>query len=245
MMKSFELSTADRHVINPLFWQRHDAPEALREEMRRMKETGINDFILEPRPHPDYLGETWWSDFDLILQEAERLDMTVWIFDDGTYPSGTANGELARKYPEHTKRYWVENHMDATGPLPHAHFLIDEWLKPGETLFRIVAARRADRGDALIAETLTDVTDFYARGRLYWPVPEGDWRVFAIKVSPLRRGGAYKGLRQSPEPGRRVEIHRTGARAALCPVREILREPHRGFFSPMNRASATSRATTA
>lgn len=183
-MKSFEPRAEGRHRIIPLFWQRGDDPAAIREEMRRMKEAGINDFIVEPRPHPDYLGDGWWRDCDLILSEAAKLDMIVWFFDDGTYPSGTANGELAKRYPEHTKRYWAENHMDATGPAPHAHFLVDEWLKPGETLFRLIAARRKDRGDELIADSLVDVTAFSAHGRLYWPVPEGEWRVFVVKVSP-------------------------------------------------------------
>lgn len=186
-MSTFAPGTAGRHYLNPLFWQRHDSPEALRTEIARMHENGINDFILEARPHPDYLGEGWWSDLDLILAEAERLDMKVWIFDDGAYPSGKANGELAAKYPQHTKRYWAENHMDAVGPLPHAHFLIDDWLAEDESVVRIVAGRRIGHGDLLDSDTLCDVTDRYAHGRLYWPVPEGDWRVFLIKTT--RSGG--------------------------------------------------------
>ncbi len=173
------------HSLNPLFWHHAESHEDILNEMQRMKEVGINDFVVEPRPHPDYLGDGWWSDMDFILEEAEKLDMLVWIFDDGDYPSGTADGRLAQKYPQHTKRYWIENHMDAHGPLPHAHFLIDEWMKEGESLFRIIAARRTDaREYELDSDTLVDLTHLVSHGRLYWAVPEGDWRIFVIKISP-------------------------------------------------------------
>lgn len=171
-----------RHSLIPLFWQRGEDHAVLAEEMRRMKSVGINDFILESRPHPDWLGEGWWKDLEFILQTAEELDMIVWIFDDGAYPSGTANGLVARLYPQHTKRFLAEHHMDAHGPLPHAHFLIDNWLEEGESVYRVIAARRTDeRQQTLDSDTLVDLTPLVRHGRLYWAVPEGDWRVFVIK----------------------------------------------------------------
>ena len=180
----FQTNPENIHVLNPLFWHRGDCHAVIEEEMRRMKEVGINDFVVEPRPHPDYLGPRWWQDLDFILEQAEKLNMIVWLFDDGDYPSGVANGELAEKYPQHTKRYWLENHMDASGPLPHAHFLIDDWLREGESLYRVVAARRTDRQETLDSDSLVDLTHLVSGGRLYWPVPEGEWRVFVIKISP-------------------------------------------------------------
>ena len=171
-----------KHSLIPLFWQRGEDHAVIAEEMRRMKSVGINDCILESRPHPDWLGEGWWRDLEFILQTAEELDMTIWIFDDGAYPSGTANGLVAKLYPEHTKRFLAEHHMDAHGPLPNAHFLIDNWLEEGESIYRVVAARRtADRQQTLDSDTLVDLTHLVTHGRLYWPVPEGDWRVFVIK----------------------------------------------------------------
>lgn len=172
------------HALIPLFWQHADDHAVLSEEMRRMRSAGIRDCIVEPRPHPDYLGAGWWRDLDHILSEAEKLDMGVWLFDDGGYPSGFAGGELARRYPQHTKRYWAECHMDAAGPLPHAHFLIDDWLAAGEELLAVVAARRTDGENELDADTLTDLTAQVAGGRLYWAAPDGDWRVFVLKITP-------------------------------------------------------------
>ena len=75
----FQTNPENIHVLNPLFWHRGDCHAAIEEEMRRMKEVGINDFVVEPRPHPDYLGPRWWQDLDFILEQAEKLISEQWI----------------------------------------------------------------------------------------------------------------------------------------------------------------------
>ena len=167
--------------ITPLFWQHGEAEEVLREEIQRMKSVGIQSFVAEPRPHPDYLSDGWWRDMAILVDEAKKNDMKVWIFDDGNYPSGWANGLIPEKCPEHLKVYLAENHIDVTGPRNGAYFLAGRWIGEGEELLYVVAAQRKDRGMDIIGETLTDITDHMHNGRLYWDVPEGEWRIFIIK----------------------------------------------------------------
>ena len=77
-----------KNSLYPLFWQHGEKEEELREEIGKMQEGGIGGFIVGSRPHPDYLSYGWWRDLEVILSEAERRQMEVWIFDDGAYPSG-------------------------------------------------------------------------------------------------------------------------------------------------------------
>ena len=123
--------SAEKSHLCPLFWQHHEEEEVLREELQRMKENGIGGFIVEARPHPDYLEENWWKDLTILLDEAKKLDMEMWIFDDGDYPSGKANGLLVKKYPELTKRYMAVQSIDALGPAKSRSVLIDAWLQSG------------------------------------------------------------------------------------------------------------------
>lgn len=164
--------------LNPLFWMHGETEKALREEMRRMNENGIGSLIVEPRPHPDYLGDSWWRDLGIVLDEAKCLSMKIWFFDDESYPSGLAAGRIASRHPELLKVYLSERHIDCAGPLHGSSFLINEWLSDGESLIRAVAAKRTDVGDAFEAGTLTDLTSAIEDGILYWDVPEGGWRVF-------------------------------------------------------------------
>lgn len=172
----------------PLFWQHGESEAVLRGEIAKMDESGVGAFIAEARPHPDYLQDGWWRDLAILIDEAKKRGMKVWFFDDGSYPSGSANGLLAERRPDCVKRYLAENHIDAVGPRPGSSFFVGDWLGDGESLVRVAAAKRApDRGDGILGETLTDVTALVAGGILYWDVPEGDWRVFVLKST--RAGG--------------------------------------------------------
>ena len=132
--------------LNPLFWQRGESEAVLREEIQKMKSVGIGEFIAEARPHPDYLGDGWWRDLAILIDGAKKQNMKMWIFDDGDYPSGRANGLLEQRYPEALKQYIACNYIDATGPQTGAYFLIGNFLKEKERVLRVVAAKRKARG---------------------------------------------------------------------------------------------------
>ena len=70
------LSNSGQRCICPLFWQHGESSEVLEEEIRRMKEGGIGAFIVESRPHPDFLSYGWWRDLDVIISEAKKQGMT-------------------------------------------------------------------------------------------------------------------------------------------------------------------------
>ncbi len=168
-------------AICPLFWQHGEPDEVLRDELRAMHSVGIRQCILEARPHPDYLGPGWWASLDTIFDEAQRLGMQIWIFDDSMFPSGFAGGRIRDRHPHLLRVFLAERLIDACGPLPGASFRIQAWLAPDEQLVGVVAARRNDpEGEALDGATLVDLSDRVADGRLYWDVPEGWWRVSVL-----------------------------------------------------------------
>lgn len=190
--------------ITLLFWQHGEDEEILREEIRQMKENGIGGFIVESRPHPDFLGEHWWKDMDAVIDEASKRNMKVWFFDDYAFPSGYSAGKIRDKHPEYLKIYVDERHIDAVGPQRGSSFIIEAWLEPEESLIAVIAAKRVDGIDVIDGGSLMDVTGQVEDGILYWDVPEGDWRVF-ILVST--RNGGETGTRNylnpiEPEPVR-------------------------------------------
>lgn len=171
----------------PLFWQHGEEESVLREEIARMNEGGVGSFIVESRPHPDFLSFGWWRDLDIILSEAKQRGMDVWIFDDNAYPSGLGAGRIRDLYPESRKRYLSKQQIDAVGPQRGASLQIAPWLGEGDKLIKVIAARRANGNDKLQEETLTDLTDLVKDGLLYWDIPEGPWRIFLLIVT--RNGG--------------------------------------------------------
>ncbi len=83
------------NYILPFFWQHGEDEQTLRTYMRVIQEANIGAVCVESRPHPDFAGPQWWHDMDIILDEARKRNMQVWILDDSHFPTGFANGAMA------------------------------------------------------------------------------------------------------------------------------------------------------
>ena len=107
------------NYILPFLWMRGEDESILREEIEKIDSCGIKAVCLESRPHPDFAGPLWWRDFDIVLDEAKKRGMKIWILDDAHFPTGMANGLLPKKYPERAKQYLSVKTIDAAGPVSH------------------------------------------------------------------------------------------------------------------------------
>ena len=87
---------ADNHIL-PFFWQHGEDEATLRRLMGAIHGAGCGAVCVESRPHPDFCGEKWWADMDVILDEARKREMKVWILDDSHFPTGFANDALKGK----------------------------------------------------------------------------------------------------------------------------------------------------
>lgn len=96
MSQTIERILNDQHenYILPFFWQHGEDEDTLRDYMRAIDEANIGAVCVESRPHPDFCGDKWWQDMDVILDEARKRNMKVWILDDSHFPTGFANGAM-------------------------------------------------------------------------------------------------------------------------------------------------------
>ena len=108
------------NYILPFFWQHGETEDVLREYMGVIHGCGIGAVCVEARPHPDFAGPGWWHDMDIILDEARKRNMKVWILDDAHFPTGYANGKMLEKDDSLCKQYLAYNCADVYGPVPEA-----------------------------------------------------------------------------------------------------------------------------
>ncbi len=177
------LDGAGENYILPFFWQHGEEEALIREGMRKIRESGIRAVCVESRPHPDFAGEGWWRDLDVILDEAERLDMRVWVLDDAHFPSGFANGKVGENSP-YAKTFLDYYHIDVLGPAPRESFIIKTGA--GEKLEAVTAGIRAG-GDPENLSDVRDLTGLVRDGILYWDVPEGDWVLTVLKTTGIAK----------------------------------------------------------
>ena len=84
---------AENHML-PFFWQHGEDEETLRKMMKVIRESGCKSVCIESRPHPDFCGEKWWTDMDIILphfvnymsrfQSTRGMKKTLYFNHDGS-----------------------------------------------------------------------------------------------------------------------------------------------------------------
>jgi len=214
----------DRHgnYLLPFFWQHGEEEAVLREEMARIHEAGIGAVCVESRPHPDFCGPAWWRDMDIVMDEARRRRMRVWILDDAHFPTGFANGWIRDRFPHLRKIYLSARHLDVVGPLAGASVLVERWLTAPtadngwkhateDRLVAMVAVPMTPTGEPAGSPAL-DITSSVVAGRLHWDIPAGQWRLFMLVETPLGGG----------DPNYINPIDRASARVLI----EAVYEPH-------------------
>ncbi len=173
------------NYLYPFYWQRGDHTHLIPEQIKRIYDSGCRAFCVESRPHPDFCGEGWWRDMDIILAEAKRLNMKVWLLDDDKFPTGHAGGAVA-KNPE--LRQWVllERHVDVVGPASEISLICDDETPDNQLIGAFAYKRNADFYETCEYKAV-ELTNNIKNGFLHWNVPSGVWRVFFYFKS--RRGG--------------------------------------------------------
>ncbi len=170
------LNDNEQNYMLPFYWQHGDHYETIPAEVERIYNSGCRAFCVESRPHKEFAGEGWWRDMDLILSEAKKRDMQVWVLDDDHFPTGHAVGHIEKYHPD--KRRWDlgERHVDVLGPVKDALLLTNE--RETAQILGIYAYKRTGEGEVCDLDTVIDLTNCRNEKFVQVTLPEGMWRVF-------------------------------------------------------------------
>ena len=75
-------------------WNSKLEPDVLRRQIRVMKEMGMGGFFMHSRVglNTKYLSKEWFECINACVDEAEKLGMKAWLYDEDRWPSGAAGG---------------------------------------------------------------------------------------------------------------------------------------------------------
>lgn len=181
------LAGREDNYIFPFYWIKENKREILAQEVQHIQDCGIRAFCVEARPYEHFGEADWWTDMGILLEEAKKRDMKVWLLDDKHFPTGQANGKM-KHYPQHRKWHLREEHVDVMGPMRGASVLVSPLDEEAEeTLLGAYAYRRTGVKEELEEKAIC--LTGHVKGRfLYWDVPEGCYRIFLIVKT--RKGGS-------------------------------------------------------
>ncbi len=210
MSKKIEALLENRggNYIFPFFWQHGETEEVLREYMKVIQEANIGAVCVESRPHPDFCGPLWWHDMDIILDEARKRDMKVWILDDSHFPTGFANGAMAEQPDERcrqsvTIKVW-ECDAGSTCRISREKLVhaapeqlseVEKFMNPGgqrhfedDRLLGVFAVK-ADESGSFPIEEMVDLTASEYQGEdgsISFTPEEGKWKIYVLHLTRNR-----------------------------------------------------------
>jgi hypothetical protein len=183
-----------RFTFAPFWFLNHElTDEELRWQIREMNDNGVKGFILHARHGliTEYLSDDWFARIQTCIEEADKLGMKAYLYDENNWPSGTVDGALIEQYPEYRTSVCA-----LTGRYPIAGGRkIRQKLEARDGLIAVVAVP-VER-DVLVGlpQSAVLLDDFVTDDVLEWEAPEdaAKWAVFAFARHFLTGGTFFGG----------------------------------------------------
>ena len=98
-----KLSKPSTQYRSTPFWAWNDNLDSKRlvEQIELMREQGVGGFFIHSREglETPYLSSDWMNHVETVLSCADQSDLEVWIYDEDTWPSGSAGGAVSGSNP--------------------------------------------------------------------------------------------------------------------------------------------------
>jgi hypothetical protein len=154
-------------------------PEEMRFQLREFRAKGMPGIILHGRYglETPYIGETYLDRIHFAVEEAEKLGLQTWIYDEMNWPSGTADKRVLQARPDLAERYIECINMTVRGPWftyltgADSRYLDFEKSTP-VAAFAIPLDRPGEVMDLTPNLSFRDV--------IPWEAPAGNWRLLYI-----------------------------------------------------------------
>ncbi|MCB9152291.1 MAG: hypothetical protein H6641_26350 [Caldilineaceae bacterium] len=187
--------------IMPFWFWNDDLDEAeLLRQIGEFHAKGFGGFLLHPRVglsrRIGYLTDEYFRLAHVVVAEAARLGMKVVLYDEGSYPSGSAQGKVVAADPTHASRCIIMQQKEISGPA-QGYWHPNPGRGLSDELLCVVAARES-APNCVDPESLT-LLPVQAPELVHYELPAGQWRLLAIWH--VYSGGAIRGVHAEEDDG--------------------------------------------
>ena len=182
------------------FWNDDLQEEVLLEQLHAFYEAGFGGVAPHPRlglsRRVGYLTDEYFRLLRLVVTEAARLGMKIILYDEGSYPSGSANGAVVAENPQYASQCISLWEREITGPF------CGYWRpNTGRALLdrHVCTVLGRVRDDGEIEADSVRVLDTLPHDIVHIEVPAGRWK--AMSVWQTHSGGIIRGVLAEEESG--------------------------------------------
>lgn len=150
----------EENYILPFSWQPNTDAATLRRCLADIHDLGAKAVCLKANPHSDFLGSQWWQDLDILMEEAQKHNMRIWIMDDFHVPNKHTN-KVLQSAPDNLKRWILSERQLLIEPLTSEPKLEVIKLQETntETLIAVIAGKQKNKNESIYFGDLQDLTD--------------------------------------------------------------------------------------
>lgn len=178
----------DENYMMPFLWVHGETEATYRKMVKAVDEANCKAFCVEARPHEGFCQASWWRDMDILLDEAEKRGMRVWILDDKHFPTGFAAGGALRA-PNRLRRQSICYRSVRLNSGKVLRLNVKKYVKPKPKydMFGMICDKMAGNSkitfdddrlfscSAYSGDERVLLDPFVRDGVLEWTVPEGEW----------------------------------------------------------------------
>ncbi len=175
--EAFRTPSRDFGILPFWFLNGELDPDEMRFQLRELRDKGMHGVVFHGRYGLEmpYLGDRYLDRIRFGVEEANRLGLAAWIYDEMNWPSGTADKRVLRERPDLAQRYLECVSFTITGP----------WFMclTGEDSRYLDFQRSTPVAAFAIGEggRVLDLTPNLSFGKVVpWEVPQGTWRLCYI-----------------------------------------------------------------
>ncbi|MCZ8513730.1 glycosyl hydrolase [Paenibacillus filicis] len=216
------------------FWNDELTIEELIRQIADFEAKGVMGFVIHPRIGiPErlvYLSDDYMALVEAAVQEAADRGMTVILYDEDMYPSGSAKGLVMDGNPEYASRGLKLAKFDCDEPIA-----LDSVLSPGDTFISAQAVRKdtdrlAEPSSSVILSPQDGIVTFQPPGAEKWTI--------LLFIETYSRG-TIRGIHFGEDDG---EPHAPASADLLNPeaVRKFIRITHERYAQRLGRYFGTT-----
>jgi len=169
--------------IIPLWFWNDDLEDAeLIRQLHEFHRAGFGGIVPHPRvglsPKIGYLTNEYFRLIRLVVAECAKLEMKVILYDEGCYPSGSANGAVIKENPEFASQCIGLVEKEITGPWS-GYWKADSQSRSlmDKHVCSVIGRLKAD---GKIDTSTLRLLEVEAHDILRIDVPEGNWKVMSV-----------------------------------------------------------------
>ncbi|MDQ3766906.1 MAG: hypothetical protein M3346_06125, partial [Actinomycetota bacterium] len=116
--QEFRIPNRDFGILPFWFLNGELDPDEMRWQLKELRDKGMQGVVFHGRYGLEmpYLGGTYLDRIRIGVEEANRLGLASWIYDEMNWPSGTADKRVLKERPDLAQRYLECISFSVTGP---------------------------------------------------------------------------------------------------------------------------------